>query len=634
MATLTEDDAWRMAMAAAAVLRGRVWVREARDESGAVAGFRGSMVTQYEWIDVQVFDPKSRAFAALPRVVVDHREGADVDYAAYGRATRRALELWKELARCEGFSARENPSFWLRVLQEVVPSISDVPRFFDTPGVAFPRFRLIFQPRDCYDNDLHDEHEAVDWIHTFCDGFFAPGNHRQETTSELHQSIHDLQSLISGQATQRPRTPFQVEFRVPMQRTHGPLGSALEQHGGFLRHAQQIATRLTTGGCGIADRVHVVKAVAVLRGSLRPREFVEIAPHFQSSSGLQLSGLCVDVTEDAASLDAFARVLETVAITCLTLNVAKATTASIDRVATLLQNNRQLRQLRLFNAFAGDRNDRCAQWELLGRALCHSTVEELVLERTRVDNEDVAAFRSAVAAETKASGLVSLAIKPLTTAGLSSQAYVDLVQTVGSKLHQLDVSALCLDAAGVDNVVRSCPHVKSLCLGTITGVEQSQLAATLSQRACPLRSLAVGCSEGDARYLLALLANQPPEIALAGTHLKELCLSIETMELATREALLHMLETNASLRYIHIKRRGLAETAPLVVDEQLLAHHQRQLVRKLPVRYALAFLSVLSHAAAVSKPSTSALERFDAGVASEIVGFAGHAVRRRFYCSP
>jgi hypothetical protein len=230
--------------------------------------------------------------------------------------------------------------------------------------------------------------------------------------------------------------------------------------------------------------------------------------------------------------------------------------------------------------------------------------------------------------------LVSLAIKPLTTAGLSSQAYVDLVQTVGSKLHQLDVSALCLDAAGVDNVVRSCPHVKSLCLGTITGVEQSQLAATLSQRACPLSSLAVGCSEGDARYLLALLANQPPEIALAGTHLKELCLSIETMELATREALLHMLETNASLRYIHIKRRGLAETAPLVVDEQLLAHHQRQLVRKLPVRYALAFLSVLSHAAAVSKPSTSALERFDAGVASEIVGFAGHAVRRRFYCSP
>ncbi|TMW67826.1 hypothetical protein Poli38472_007498 [Pythium oligandrum] len=587
----TTEDAWGLAATTVEALKGRVWLSEsARDQGTAYP----PLLPCYNWLTVQICDPKSRLY---------QQTSGQRDFAAYTRETWRAIKVWHALAKTPGFSPHENHAFWRRLLQEIVPTTLQDALEIHCDDRVFPRFRLVFYPRDCYDEDDDEETDAFDWIESFCETLL----------SAVEDDGDEVQIATSSEPMHS-----QLVLRTPMLRIHGPMGPTLQQHPHFLQRAAQLSAKLSSSIHGGSSWCRVTDCSVLPRGSMRPHEFVRVSMALDRSS-VRLADVCIDL-DDSDDVVEFVNAASK--LSSVTFNVARADMAATEVIFALLrQSASSLRTLRLFNLFAtGSTSDHQKLWSRLVSALVDSSVQELILERVQLN----AGTFSAMDRELKPSTLACVTIKPLVSSSINTEAYINAVKCLGGSLRYLDLSTLCLSAQQVDQVLQPNPDLTSLRLGSISDVADSTLVRSLSSASSRLCSLSLSCDGPGVRAIASSLSHQSLDDVLASSHLKELAIRChDSMETATSDALLTMLDTNHSLECVHLNMRELFHRAD-AVDPRFHLHHQRPLVRQLPSRHKLAFLSVLA-----TDTVHPTLSRFDAGVASEILALAGHAVRRR-----
>ncbi|GLE07735.1 hypothetical protein PINS_up018366 [Pythium insidiosum] len=613
-------------MAAGDVLRHRVSLIEAREQR--LSNATGSLASQYEWISVQVVDPKSRLFASQAAARWQRQSDGTVDMKQYARETRSALALWLALARCKGYSARENASFWRRVLQELLApgqrDVSDVPRFFESTTTAFPRFCLTFCPKDCYDEELDEPEDATQWMQHFIDTFFE-----EESAKGAPNTLDMMAQELSPTRTTSQPSQLQLVFRSPMLRTHGPTGATHQLHPGYLEAVRAIAEQVNDRSTLLrTGYLRVIESVVALRGSLRLQDIVTLAPTLQSTA-LQVSELCVDLNEEAQQLDAAQWTRVTSAFKhimikgTLTVNVAKANALAIQRLQGFLVSAPRISSVRLFNVFTGSTTERREKWRRLGDVLAHSTIKELVLERAQFSGNDVESLSQSLQNDARAYSLESLVIKPLANEPTARTACIALAKAFHRTLRHIDIACVDLQSTDVDAVLDVCSSLASLRLGAVEALGESRLVQLLSAPTSRIRSLALTCSEDALSSLVTALSHHSFVSANAAQHLTELSVDTEDIGESCATAIATMLETNHAITFIAINRRSRSSASHLL--RRIDHHHNSALVRKLPIAHKLAFLSVIT----ADATSVTALGRFDAGIASEILAFAGHSETRR-----
>ncbi|KAJ0397907.1 hypothetical protein P43SY_002415 [Pythium insidiosum] len=152
---LSAELAWSLATRWSGLLRGVVHIKTDYHAP------EFAVVPSYDWICIHYHAPEFAVVPSYDWICIRAGCGSFRDRDAVWSAIRSALLVWRALACCHGFSAREHPVFWKRVFETmVVPLrgpeadalgccsnvyaqiyVSDAHRFFD--GVPFPRAQLV-----------------------------------------------------------------------------------------------------------------------------------------------------------------------------------------------------------------------------------------------------------------------------------------------------------------------------------------------------------------------------------------------------------------------------------------------------------------------------------------------------------